>query len=134
MTADALESSACHHQLPFDQSREVDVFTYVGLIQLAPEGRQNPDKRLDYLAAIRRIVEEEGGVVEHVVSMIGPWDLFSIVKYRDDEAALRVLTKLELLDVVKAETFTEVSTKPGLWRLHEAVQVPEPTSLFSAPT
>jgi hypothetical protein len=56
------------------------------------------------------------------------------VKYRDDEAALRVLTKLELLDVVKAETFTEVSTKPGLWRLHEAVQVPEPTSVCAAPT
>ena len=110
------------------------MFTYVGLIQLAPEGRQNPERRLDYVAAIRRIVEEEGGVLEHVLSMIGPWDLFSIVKYRDDEAALRVLTKLELLDVVKAETFTEVSTKPGVWRLHEAVQVPEPTSLFSAPT
>jgi uncharacterized protein with GYD domain len=107
----------------------VDVFTYVGLIQLAPVGRQNPDTRLDYLAAIRRIVEEEGGVVEHVWLMIGPWDLFSIVKYHDDEAALRVLTKLELLDVVKAETFTEVSTKPGLWRLHEAVQVPKPTSV-----
>jgi uncharacterized protein with GYD domain len=112
----------------------VDVFTYVGLIQLAPEGRQNPDRRLDYLAAIRRIVEEEGGVLEHVLPMIGPWDFFSIVKYRDDEAALRVITRLELLDVVKAETFTQLSTKPGLWRLHEAVQVPEPTSVWAAPT
>ena len=110
------------------------MFTYVGLIQLAPEGRQNPERRLDYLAEIRHIVEEEGGVLEHVLSMIGPWDLFSIVKYRDNEAALRVLTKLELLDVVKAETFTEVSTKPGLWRLHEAVQVPEPTPVCAAPT
>ncbi len=96
------------------------MFAYVGLIQLSPEGRQNPDDTPEYLDAIRRIVEEEGGVLEHVLPMMGPWDFFSIVKYRDDEAAFRVFSKLEVLDAVEAQTFTQLSTEPGLWRLGPA--------------
>jgi uncharacterized protein with GYD domain len=91
------------------------VFTYVGLIQLTPEGRENLEKTPVYLDKIRKIVEEEGGVLETVFAIMGPWDFFAIVKYPDNETAFRVLAKIGLLEVVKTETFpaepVEIFTK-----------------------
>ena len=81
------------------------MFTYVGLIQLTAEGRENLEKAPEYLEKFRRIVEEEGGVLEHVFAMMGPWDFFAIVKYPDNETAFRVLAKIGLLEVIKTETF-----------------------------
>jgi uncharacterized protein with GYD domain len=81
------------------------VFTYVGLIQLTDEGRENLEKTPEYLDKIRKIVKDEGGVLEQVYAMMGPWDFFTIVKYPDNETAFRVLAKIGLLDVVKTETF-----------------------------
>jgi uncharacterized protein with GYD domain len=91
------------------------MFTYVGLIQLTPKGREKLAKTPEYLDTIRSIVEEEGGVLEHVFAMMGPWDFFAIVKYPDNEAAFRVLAKIGLLEVLKTETFpaepVEIFTK-----------------------
>ena len=81
------------------------MFTYVGLIQLTPEGRENLDKAPEYLDKIKYIVEEEGGIVETVFAVMGPWDFLAIVKYPDNETAFRVLAKIGLLEVVKTETF-----------------------------
>ncbi len=81
------------------------MFTYVGLIQLTPMGRENLHKTPEYLDKFRHIVEEEGGVVEQVFAIMGPWDYFAIVKYPDNETAFRVLAKVALLEVVKTETF-----------------------------
>ena len=81
------------------------MFTYVGLFQLTSEGREHLEKTPEYLDKIRHIVEEEGGVLEYVYAMMGPWDFFSIVKYPDNETAFRVLTKIGLLDVFKTETY-----------------------------
>ena len=80
------------------------MFTYVGLIQLTPKGRENLKKTPEYLEQFRHILEEEGGVLEHVFAMMGPWDYFTIVKYPDNETAFRVLAKLALLEVIKTET------------------------------
>jgi uncharacterized protein with GYD domain len=81
------------------------MFTYVGLIQLTPEGREHLEKTPEYLDKIRHIVEEEGGVLEQVYAMMGPWDFFAFVKYPDNETAFRVLAKIGKLEVVKTETF-----------------------------
>ena len=81
------------------------MFTYVGLIQLTPEGRENLTQAPEYLEKIRRIVEEEGGVLEKIFAVMGPWDFFAIVKYPDTETAFRVLARIGLLEVVKTETF-----------------------------
>ena len=81
------------------------MFTYVGLIQLTPEGREHLEKAPEYLDRIRHIVEEEGGVLESVFAIMGPWDFVAFVKYPDNETAFRVLAKIGLLDVVKTETF-----------------------------
>jgi uncharacterized protein with GYD domain len=81
------------------------MFTYVGLITLTPEGRQQLDKTPEYLEKIKHIVEEEGGVLEQVLAVMGPYDFISIVKYPDNETAFRVLAKIGLLEVVKTETF-----------------------------
>jgi uncharacterized protein with GYD domain len=81
------------------------VFTYVGLIQLTPEGRENLEKAPEYLDKIKKIVEEEGGIVETVFAVMGPWDFLAIVKYPDNETAFRVLAKIGLLEVLKTETF-----------------------------
>jgi uncharacterized protein with GYD domain len=69
------------------------VFTYVGLIQLTPEGRENLEKTPVYLDKIRKIVEEEGGVLDQVYALMGPWDFITFVKYPDTETAFRVLVR-----------------------------------------
>jgi len=81
------------------------MFTYVGLIQLTPEGRENLEKAPEYLDKIRHIIKEEGGVLESVFAVMGPWDFLAIVKYPDNETAFRVLARIGLLEVVKTETF-----------------------------
>jgi uncharacterized protein with GYD domain len=81
------------------------VFTYVALIQLTAEGRENLAKAPEYLEKITKIVEEEGGHLEKTYAIMGPWDFFAFVKYPDNETAFRVLARIGLLDVVKTETF-----------------------------
>jgi uncharacterized protein with GYD domain len=81
------------------------MFTYVGLIKLTPEGREHLEKAPEYLEKIRKIIVEEGGALEDVFAVMGPWDFLAIVKYPDNETAFRVLAKIGLLEVVKTETF-----------------------------
>ena len=81
------------------------MFTYVGLIKLTPEGREQLTKAPEYLEKIRVIIEEEGGMLEETFAIMGPWDFFAIVKYPDNETAFRVLARIGLLEVVKTETF-----------------------------
>ncbi len=81
------------------------MFTYVALIQLTAEGRQNLAKAPEYLDKITKIIEEEGGHLEKTYAIMGPWDFFAIVKYPDTETAFRVLARIGLLEVVKTETF-----------------------------
>ena len=81
------------------------MFTYVGLIKLTPEGREQLTKAPEYLDKIRVIIEEEGGLLEETYAIMGPWDFFAIVKYPDNETAFRVLAKIGLLEVVQTETF-----------------------------
>jgi uncharacterized protein with GYD domain len=85
--------------------KEVGMFTYVGLLKLTPEGRENLAHVPEYLEKIRAIVEEEHGVIEKTYAFMGPWDFLSIVKYPDNEAAFRVLAKIGLLEVVETQTF-----------------------------
>ena len=81
------------------------MFTYVGLIELTPEGRETLDKAPEYLEQIRHIVEEEGGFLEDTFAVMGPWDFLALVKYPDNAAAFRALAKIGKLEVVKTETF-----------------------------
>jgi len=81
------------------------MYTYVGLIQLTPEGRDNLAQVPEYLEKIRHFIEEEGGTLEETFAVMGPWDFLAIVKYPDNEAAFRVLAKIGTLEVVKTETF-----------------------------
>ena len=81
------------------------MFTYVGLIQLTPEGRENLKEAPKYLEKIKQFVEAEKGIVETVFAMMGPYDFVAIVKYPTIEAAFRALAKIGTLEVVKTETF-----------------------------
>jgi uncharacterized protein with GYD domain len=81
------------------------LFTYVGLIELTTEGRENLEQAPEYLDKIRHIIEEEGGQLDDVYAIMGPWDFLSIAKYPDNETAFRVLAKIAKLEVVKTETF-----------------------------
>lgn len=81
------------------------MFTYVGLIELTPEGRETLDKAPEYLDKFRHIIEEEGGTLEDTYAIMGPWDFLAIVKYPDNAAAFRALAKIGRLEVVKTETF-----------------------------
>ena len=81
------------------------MFTYVGLIQITPEGRETLEKAPEYLEKIRHIVEAEGGILEDTFAVMGPWDFLALVKYPDNAAAFRALAKIGTLEVVKTETF-----------------------------
>jgi uncharacterized protein with GYD domain len=81
------------------------LFTYVGLIELTTEGRENLEKTPEYLDKIRHIIEDEGGQLDEVYAIMGPWDFLSIAKYPDNETAFRVLAQIAKLEVVKTETF-----------------------------
>ena len=81
------------------------MFTYVGLIRLTEEGQEKLPEAPKYLEKIKHIVEEEGGVLEDVWAVMGPYDFFAIVKYPDNETAFRVLARIGKLEVVKTETF-----------------------------
>jgi uncharacterized protein with GYD domain len=85
--------------------RRCGVFTYVGLIQLTDEGQAKLHEAPKYLEKIKTIIEEEGGLLEDVYAVMGPWDFFAIVKYPDNETAFRVLARIGMLEVVKTETF-----------------------------
>jgi uncharacterized protein with GYD domain len=82
-----------------------DMFTYVGLIELTPEGREVLEKAPEYLEKFRVIVEEEGGILEDTFAIMGPWDFLALVKYPDNAAAFRALAKIGKLEVIKTETF-----------------------------
>jgi uncharacterized protein with GYD domain len=81
------------------------MFTYVGLITLTPEGRETLDKAPEYLDKFKKLIEEEGGILEDTFAIMGPWDFLAVVKYPDNAAAFRALAKIGKLEVVKTETF-----------------------------
>jgi uncharacterized protein with GYD domain len=81
------------------------MFTYVGLVKLTDEGRENLERAPEYLEKMREIIEVEGGKLEKTFAIMGPWDFFAIVKYPDNEAAFRALAKIGKLEVVATETF-----------------------------
>jgi uncharacterized protein with GYD domain len=81
------------------------VFTYVGLIELTPEGRETLEKAPEYLEKFKRIIEEEGGKLDETYAVMGPWDFLALVQYPDNAAAFRALAKIGKLEVVKTETF-----------------------------
>jgi uncharacterized protein with GYD domain len=81
------------------------MFTYVALVKLTPEGRENLPKAPEYLEKIQRIIHEEGGELVQTFAIMGPWDFFAIVRYPDNETAFRVRTKIALLEVVTTEVF-----------------------------
>lgn len=81
------------------------MFTYVGLITLTSEGRESLDKAPEYLEKFKKLIEEEGGVLEDTFAIMGPWDFLALVKYPDNAAAFRALAKIGKLEVIKTETF-----------------------------
>jgi uncharacterized protein with GYD domain len=81
------------------------VFTYAGLITLTAEGHEALDKAPEYLDRFKKLIEEEGGVLEETFALMGPWDFLAIVKYPDNAAAFRALAKIGKLEVIKTETF-----------------------------
>jgi len=81
------------------------MFTYVGLIQLTSDGRENLKEAPKYLEKIKSFVVDEGGEVEKIFATMGPFDFLAIVKYPTIEAAFRALAKIGTLEVVKTETF-----------------------------
>ena len=81
------------------------MFSYVGLIELTPEGREAFEKAPEYLEKFRAIIKEEGGILEETFAVMGPWDFLALVKYPDNAAAFRALAKIGKLEVVRTETF-----------------------------
>jgi uncharacterized protein with GYD domain len=81
------------------------MFTYVGLFQLTEQGREHLDQAPTYFEKVTKIIEKEGGEVERVLAIMGPWDFFALMKYPDNETAFRVLAKIAEFEYFKTETF-----------------------------
>jgi len=81
------------------------MFTYMGLVELTPEGRETLEKAPEYLEKFKKVIEGEGGELVDTFAVMGPWDFLAIVKYPDNEAAFRALAKIGKLEVIKTETF-----------------------------
>lgn len=82
------------------------MFTYVALITVTEEGRKHAFAEApEYLEKIRTIVVEEGGELERVLAIMGPWDYLAVAQYPDNEAAFRALGKIAELKWLKTETF-----------------------------
>ena len=87
------------------------LFTYLGLVELTTEGRENLAKTPEHLDKIRHIIEGEGGQLDDVYAIMGPWDFLWIAKYPDNETAFRVLAKIAKLEVFETETFPAEDVK-----------------------
>jgi len=81
------------------------MFTYMGLVELTPEGRETLEQAPEYLEKFKKVIEGEGGELVDTFAVMGPWDFLAIVKYPDNEAAFRALAKIGKLEVIKTETF-----------------------------
>ena len=81
------------------------MFTYVALFEFLPEAREHFEKGPEYLEKIREIIVHEGGTLERILAVMGPWEFLAIVKYPDNETAFRVLAKIAALELFKTETF-----------------------------
>jgi uncharacterized protein with GYD domain len=46
------------------------MFTYMGLVQLTPEGRETLEKAPEYLEKFRQIIIEEGGTLEETFAVM----------------------------------------------------------------
>jgi uncharacterized protein with GYD domain len=87
------------------------VFTYVGLFRVASIAREHLEKTPEYFDKIQKIVEDEGGIVERFLAIMGPWEYLGIFEYPDLEAAFRVLGKIAKLEVFETETFPAEDVK-----------------------
>jgi len=81
------------------------MFTYMGLVELTPEGRETLEQAPEYLEKFKKVIEGEGGELVDTFAVMGPWDFLALVKYPDNEAAFRALAKIRKLEVIKTETF-----------------------------
>ena len=81
------------------------MFTYMGLVELTPEGRETLEQAPEYLEKFKKVIEGEGGELVDTFAVMGPWDFLALVKYPDNEAAFRALAKIGKLEVIKTETF-----------------------------
>jgi uncharacterized protein with GYD domain len=81
------------------------MFTYVGLIKLTPEGRENLPKAPEYLEKFTKVIELEGGHIDKIFAMLGPWDFVAIYTFPEVEVAFRALARIGQLEVVETETF-----------------------------
>ena len=81
------------------------MFTYVGLFRVTPIAREHLEKTPEYFDKIHKIVEDEGGTVERLLAIMGPFEYLGIFEYPDLETAFRVLGKIAKLEVFETETF-----------------------------
>ena len=81
------------------------MFSYVALFEFLPEAREHFEKGPEYLEKVREIIVREGGELERVMAVMGPWEFLAIIKYPDNETAFRVLAHIAKLELFKTETF-----------------------------
>lgn len=88
--------------------------SYLSLVNWTQKGAENAEESADRIEAFRQSVADSGGRLIFFYMLMGEWDFASLIEMESDEAAARILIKLNELGNVESTTmraFTEEESK-----------------------
>lgn len=88
--------------------------SYLSLLNWTPQGAQNAEESAGRIEAFRQAVTDGGGRLIFLYMLMGEWDFATLIEIDSDEAAARILLRLNELGNVESTTmraFTEDESK-----------------------
>jgi uncharacterized protein with GYD domain len=74
-----------------DRKEEVDMPTYVSLINWTDQGIRTVRETLDRAVKFEELAQKHGASLEQVYWTVGPYDIVAIIEAPDDESATALL-------------------------------------------
>jgi uncharacterized protein with GYD domain len=87
-----------------DEKEEVDMPTYVSLINWTDEGIRTVRETLDRADKFEELAQKHGASLEQVYWTVGPYDIVAIIEAPDDESATAVLLEGSTLGNIRTTT------------------------------
>lgn len=88
--------------------------SYLSLLNWTEKGAENAEESANRIDAFRQAVSDGGGRLVFFYMLMGEWDFATLIEVDSDEAAARILIKLNELGNVESTTmraFTEDESK-----------------------
>jgi uncharacterized protein with GYD domain len=87
-----------------DEKEEVDMPTYVSLINWTDQGIRTVRETLDRADKFEELAQKHGASLEQVYWTVGPYDIVAIIEAPDDESATAVLLEGSTLGNIRTTT------------------------------